>query len=475
MTEKPPELPKKFGISLENPAENGVRMAWRWTILALLGVLAVAVVAAFYPRDPEILPAADLVDDVYYSPGHLWFEFYALRAPKDGGWVHLPQIPEREPFVSGIDPHAKGFVKPQVCAECHPDQYEEFPKTAHFLTSSLATPDTVLGDFSADQRILETQNPNLHFEMEAEDDGFYQRVVIEKDGKTYEHRERFDLVTGSGVHGQTYLYWATDRLCQLPISYFTELGGWVNSPGYYRDGTADFARGIGQRCLDCHATFFAPDYSEFNRFDKTNFVLGVTCVRCHGPGWAHVQYHREHPEEKESKYITNPASLSQQRANEVCAQCHSGVGVLRQPAFSYPVGEPLADYLELDMDTDNTQNDDPHAANQLLRLMKSKCFQQSENMTCATCHDPHRVERGDMKLFADRCAKCHDVPDCGLHAKLGGKIESRCVQCHMPSRRDSMGGMATKGGVIAPLLRDHYIKPWDDVTQRVLEELEQDR
>jgi hypothetical protein len=38
------------------------------------------------------------------------------------------------------------------------------------------------------------------------------------------------LVTGSGEKGQTYLYWRGNQLFQLPVSYWTELREWVNSP-----------------------------------------------------------------------------------------------------------------------------------------------------------------------------------------------------------------------------------------------------
>jgi hypothetical protein len=437
-------------------------------VLAGCGLVALAV---WWRVPPRVQPLTSLESGVYYSAGHDWAQFYAEYAPKETGWVHLPKAPEKPDFKSGIDPFPRGFVEAHVCGECHAENYEQFPQTAHFLTSSLATTDTIRGDFSTDKKVLKTGHPDLHFEMESTEDGQFQRVVVKKDGRTYEHRERFDIVTGSGNHGQTYLFWHDDRLCQLPVSYFTELGGWVNSPGSYRDGTADFARGIGGRCLDCHSTFFAPDYSELNRYDRSNFMLGVTCVRCHGPGWAHVQYHRTHLDADEGHYISNPSKLSQARSNEVCAQCHSGVGRQLQPAFSYRPGEPLDEYLQLDMDSENSNHDDPHAANQLLRLMKSRCFVEGEAMTCATCHDPHRVERGNMALFSSRCAKCHEHDACKLHDEHGSKLETRCIQCHMPSKRDAMGGMETTDGILLPLLRDHYIKGWPDATQAVLKEM----
>ena len=57
----------------------------------------------------------------------------------------------------------------------------------------------------------------------------------------YLRAERIDLITGSGMRGQTYLFWQGDRLFELPVSYWSDGHRWINSPGYI-DGTADFSR-----------------------------------------------------------------------------------------------------------------------------------------------------------------------------------------------------------------------------------------
>jgi hypothetical protein len=428
---------------------------------------AAAVAGVMLAWGRRVRPIHEL-DAVYYTPPDQYARFYTDRAPPGTGWVHLPEPATDPTFKSDADPALQGFVPPQVCGQCHADKYEGQKETAHFRTSSEANLHTVLGSFAPPSARLPTRDPNLHFELVSRKDGLYQRVVVRKDGRVYEHVERFDIVTGSGNHGQTYLYWHGDQLFQLPISYFSESGGWINSPGLYRDGTADFARGISHRCLDCHATYFAASPDQVATYDRQNYVLGVACVRCHGHGWAHVQYHRTHPEEKTARYIVHPGNLPRERANEVCAQCHSGAGQLLAPAFTYQPGEPLAEYLRLPPHSDDPTSDDPHAANQLARLARSRCYEESGTLTCADCHNPHRHERGNLKLFAERCAKCHAAGDCRLIAKTGAELQDRCVECHMPSRRDSHGAMQTSEGQKLPLLRDHYIKVWPDVAQQVL-------
>jgi hypothetical protein len=184
-----------------------------------------------------------------------------------------------------------------------------------------------------------------------------------------------------------------------------------------------------------------------------------------------VQYHRTHPQDAAARYIVHPGKLPRERASEVCAVCHSGAGRLLAEPFSYQPGEPLENYLLLSASADDPRNADPHAANQLDRLKQSRCYQASDSLTCATCHDPHRVERGNLKLFADRCRQCHPAGDCRLTAELGDRIDDRCVECHMPSRRDVEGVMQTTEGDLLPLLRDHFIKAWPEAVEQVRRKL----
>ena len=450
-----------------------IRRQWLW---AILGVAAIGIVATYFLTTRGGPRSVRELTTVHYSRPELWADFYVNRLPEGTGWVHLPQSAGAGQFKSEVDPAKLGFVRPEVCGECHADKYQGFKSTAHFATSTEATRETVLGSFEPDKNRLKTRDPDLHFLMTLDEDGPQQRVIVEKDGKTYEHREKIDLVIGSGNHGQTYLYWLAGELYQLPVSYFAEAKGWVNSPGLYRDGTADFARGIGHRCLDCHATFFSAKAGEHFRYDqdKEKYILGVTCVRCHGHGWAHVQYHRTHPDDKKSRYIVHPGKLPRERTNEICAQCHSGVGDLLAPAFSYQPGEPLDRYLHLDPVLEDPSNEDPHAANQLARLMKSRCYQEGQTLTCVTCHDPHRPEPKDLSFFSDRCATCHQPGTCKIKSVPHEKLKDHCVECHMPSRRDVEGAMQTTEGQLLPLLRDHYIKVWPDLTQPVLKKMQSD-
>jgi hypothetical protein len=154
-------------------------------------------------------------------------------------------------------PSRRDFVGDAACKQRHAATSETYLHTNHHLTSQLASKDSIAGSFAPGANLLETSNPDLHFRMDARENGFYETGVFWQHPDEKFRSERIDFVTGSGAKGQTYLHWRGNQLFQLPLSYWTELHDWVNSPGF-SDGVADFDRPIVPRCLECHATYFAP-------------------------------------------------------------------------------------------------------------------------------------------------------------------------------------------------------------------------
>jgi hypothetical protein len=92
-------------------------------------------------------------------------------------------------------------------------------------------------------------HPGLFVEMEKRDSGLYQVAYSKEIEKV---ARRFDIVTGSGAKGQTYLSWKGNELFQLPISYLTSANEWANSPGFLKKVV--YNRPVTSRCLECHST-----------------------------------------------------------------------------------------------------------------------------------------------------------------------------------------------------------------------------
>ncbi len=303
---------------------------------------------------------------------------------------------------------------------------------------------------------MTTFNPKVSFRMDAKDGNLYETAILGNRGHKRTRSELIGIVIGSGRKGQTYLYWKDDRLYELPVSYWTELNGWVNSPGYV-DGSADFDRPITPRCLECHATFFqALDSTPSgNHFSKSNFVLGISCERCHGPGGEHIQDHQAGAGSSGKGRPMAPVAMERERQIEVCAQCHGGVGDEVAPAFSFQPGEYLGDYVRL-QPPDPLAQVDVHG-NQVALLEKSRCFQASPDMTCTTCHNVHVVEKSAAS-YSDRCITCHQPEKCPAFAKLGRQMTTNCIDCHMPVQASNSLVLDVDDTRVKARVRNHWIR-----------------
>ncbi len=366
------------------------------------------------------------------------------------GKVLLPEPAEASAVGGGIG--SAGFVGPQTCAECHPGRYDGFIETSHYQSSQMASTETVMGDFEAPSNQVATRIQRLGYRMDTRPDGLYQTVVV--DGRDV-HSERMDIVVGSGKIGQSYLYWRNDELFQLPMSYLTTPDSWMNSPGY-PDGMADFKRPVVGGCLQCHSTWFEARSADLmnHRFLSDGVVLGVTCERCHGPGEEHVAYHRAQPEARAARHIVHPGRLSNERLTDICRQCHGGLASPTRAPFSFRPGESLADYIEPPPGRPGI-----HTNNQMQQLSLSECFQQSADMSCITCHNPHQNERGNDALFSLRCQQCHESAEHPLEPTIGAAaLGENCTQCHMPRSPLLETPLRSRDGVVFPEMVDHFIR-----------------
>ncbi len=365
-----------------------------------------------------------------------------------------PDFPEA---AGESDVRSGGHVGSSACAECHRDYYDGFVKTSHHLTSALATEASIGGSFEAGKNILMTSSPNIRFAMELVDNKPIQRMLIRSNGEEFAADFEFGLVTGSGKLGQTYLYWKGQHLYQMHASYLTSRDCWVNSPGF-TDGTANFARPTLAPCLECHATYFESIGGTTNQFRKDNFILGVSCERCHGPGREHVEAHQKKPDLKAAAAIANPANMTVEQSIDMCQVCHGGMPQnMKKPAFSFHAGDKLDEFYTF-LDSSDKQPGGVHSNAQLPRLKRSKCFQQSPQMTCVTCHDAHHYERNQLSLFSQRCQSCHQPEACGQFKSLGNKISENCIDCHMASVLVEDIRLETDQHTVNPTMRDHYIR-----------------
>jgi nitrate/TMAO reductase-like tetraheme cytochrome c subunit len=373
------------------------------------------------------------------------------------------------------DARGQVFAGSATCISCHKDVYNSYIHTAHFETSRPAALETIHGSFAKGHNVFSFGN-GMSVTMEKRKDGLYQAG--------YEHgkpttAQKFDITIG-GVKAETYLYWKGNKLFELPMSYFSALHSWTNSPGY-DTGQINFTRPIVRRCMECHSSYINelpnPNLSLTNRtveFDKSSLIYGIDCERCHGPAANHVNFHTQFPGVKQAKYITTYNALTRQQKLDACAVCHSGnKDVFIRSAFVFKQGDTLAKFKEHNFAPQNTNPAtlDVHG-NQNGLLASSKCFVMS-NMNCNTCHNVHTKESGNLVLYSQRCMSCHTTANhnvCKLLPKLGDVIKKNCIDCHMPAKSSNMIQVEANGSELKVpyLVRTHRIAIYPQETKKIM-------
>jgi cytochrome c554/c'-like protein len=359
-----------------------------------------------------------------------------------------------------------GYMGDASCVSCHRQLSQSYQHTAHHLTSQLPTTASVHGSFRQGANSLKivdagrSAEPGLEFLMESKNGGFLETAATGWNSDIVRRTERIDLVTGSGVRGQTYLYWHRDRLFELPVSYWSDGHRWINSPGYI-DGTAEFSRPVNPACLECHATYIRALSTDpaTNRYDRGSLIPGISCESCHGPGANHVRQQTQHgagARDASKDDILNPAKFSRDRQVDLCAECHNGIQrEALAPTFSYIPGRPLSEYFK-QLPSPEVEHPDVHG-NQVGLLQRSKCYRSSPQMSCSTCHDVHTAGKS-TESYSLKCLTCHQWQSCGMSKTMGHQIVNECVHCHMPIEETNVIVSKTAGQVVHAKMRNHWIK-----------------
>jgi Cytochrome c554 and c-prime len=369
------------------------------------------------------------------------------------------------------EPPPSAYVGDAACAQCHRKVAAAYEHTPHARDSSSASEETIHGSFQPGHNVLHTLDPTLVVNMIAEPDGLYQNAVnLANPG---EHlAERFDIVIGSGRHGQSYLYWDHDQLYQLPASYWEPDHDWIMSPSFPADKVF-FNRPVMPRCLECHASYFT--WIDENRFERSSLVLGINCERCHDPGASHVARERSFTKPNEAQRrlvadqtIVNPARLDRDRQLDLCSLCHAGAVEPLLPSMIFRVGDYIRDYLAIQPAT-SRESVDVHG-NQVGALELSKCFAFSK-MTCFTCHNVHEGP-GIAESYSRYCLECHEMRTCGRYNVLGEKIRHKCADCHMPIEESGQIVSLAVGQTLRARFRTHQIAIYREASERVEQSLD---
>ncbi len=358
---------------------------------------------------------------------------------------------------------SSAYVDSKVCANCHPAQAKTYAQTGMGQSFQRANAAQILGIVGTNNSYLHLPSDRTYQILKRGDTAVMRRFQKRPGGQQINIvEESIDYVVGSGHHSRTFLHRTeTNRLAQLPVSWYSEKGGGLAmSPGYDSPHHPDFRRKVAGDCFACHNAF--PSSGADGVF-PASLPEGIDCQRCHGPGEAHIsaaQAGRGTADIRQA--IINPKRLPSDRQMEVCLQCHLETtsfelpnALLRvgQNAFSYRPGQPLGEHqLHFDHAPGTGHDDKFEIAGAAYRLRKSACFIKSGKISCTTCHNPHDIPRGDAAVhhYDQACRACHADQ---LQSKIAAQQHPAggdCAGCHMPKRRTE--------DVVHVVMTDHLIQ-----------------
>jgi len=94
-------------------------------------------------------------------------------------------------------------------------------------------------------------------------------------------------------------------------------------------------------------------------------------------------------------------------------------------------------------------------------------------MDCSTCHDVHKNEYKNPKLFSSKCQTCHSSDkhmECTMKLPKNIVRSDNCIDCHMPVQASKAILLNVKNGeqLLSDKLRSHYISINKDATEKFI-------
>ena len=357
-----------------------------------------------------------------------------------GGWCYrawnappdLPPVTET-PFLNAT-PRAK-YVGSHVCTECHAAEHASYLQTYH--STSFGEADAATG--FPDGEFYHSATGRTYAVNHHDDQAWHEEILWTHDGEP-EILAGFPVryQIGSGHHAASFAVEVDEFLFESPLTWYASLGEWAMSPGYDTPRHPGFQRPIAHGCLFCHTGNIEPIDGSYHRFKIHEQTIG--CERCHGPGSLHVEFRESTPAEREDVDLTivHPERLSRERQDDLCAQCHLAgevaVDLRGRKLTDFRPGLALNDfraYYGL-RDADQSMTVVGHVE----QMQASRCYQESESLTCISCHSLHGRPAPESRLehYRSKCLNCHTPSSCGINAEDSRRIvvDDDCVACHMP-------------------------------------------
>jgi len=343
------------------------------------------------------------------------------------------------------------YIADTRCADCHPDEYQQWLGSHHDWAMQPATEATVSGNFD--------QADFTHFGVTSRFFRDGERFMVNTEGPDgAQHDYPIKYTFGVEPLQQYLVEFPGGRLQALSIAWDTraaEQGGqrWFHlypneriKPGDPLHWTGSYQNWNGM-CAECHSTNLQKRYDPASDSYQTHWSeVNVGCQACHGPGASHVNLASV---SQGAKMYYSGLPISYKTADpayeiDQCARCHSR---RREVSPDNHIGQPLLDsYMPALLEPelyfpDGQIQDEVYVYGSFLQ---SRMYQAG--VRCTDCHNPHTAK---LKVEGNAiCTQCHS-PSANprfptLQAKLyddpkhhfhpSDTSGAQCVNCHMPAR-----------------------------------------
>tara|TARA_B100001250_G_scaffold188678_1_gene162096 strand:+ start:778 stop:2682 length:1905 start_codon:yes stop_codon:yes gene_type:complete len=328
------------------------------------------------------------------------------------------------------------YVGMNQCASCHTDQYLSFIETGMGKSLKPALKkysSSILDDILYDSIL------KLHYYPHWKKDSlFIQEYGIKSNDTTHSLKYKIDYIIGSGHHTNSHLINNNGYLYQAPFTYYTQDSILDFPPGFENEQNSRFFRKMGLECVACHNAYPNFILGSENKYDF--MPEGIDCERCHGPGQLHVENIKNNNLTDTSRYIdysiVNPANLSIELQNDLCARCHlQGNAVLKEKKsfFDFKPGMYLKEVMDVYLPRYEGRKDSFIMASHVDRMKLSNCYIESEGaLSCLDCHNPHiSVKETSNNFFQQKCLECHGQHVCTEIKDKVHALNNNCIECHM--------------------------------------------
>lgn len=330
------------------------------------------------------------------------------------------------------------YVGSEKCVNCHQEQHGSFLQTLHSKAARRTdvslepAPTSFVHDASGHRYSVEVADESMVHREEIRDPTGASVAKIE---------QQMVMTLGSGTHAMSYLSQQGPFHVQSPITYFQDQESWSMSPGYDVPVHRSFRRTASTACVFCHVGSINQINENPYKFQILESRIG--CERCHGPGELHVKRHEQDPNWSDDPAhghdttIVNPDSLSRDLSEAICQQCHcqgiQAINVSGKNEWQFRPGQALTDFR---VDFQFQRGDNAmRLVGHVEQMHNSKCYTETETLTCISCHDPHDPPQQDQlaAYYRTKCYQCHEDRACGKPIEDRNALhQNDCVQCHMP-------------------------------------------